>query len=227
MTSPAAAMELWGLWDHIGMIRAEDSSSSQKLASARYLVREIQNGALGYQDGRDPKLKMRRPCEYTEKQLLEIVQPECVILTLAEMGRPQTIRIGREWRKGPDGKKAYEKPGRLPKNQFERWFDQRVRKLFSEWEPDADKISLDDPNLCLNSLTAAVGSKETRDEIARLIEIVTPKAQELIQELLQVFQDDPDLADKQALAKTRQNLKIGDDAGYQILYRIRKIKKVC
>ena len=245
--SPATAMELWELWDHIGMIKGKDRTSSQRLASAGYLAREIREGTLGYQDGRSPRLKMQRSYEYLERpakrlgekgELLEIVQPECVILSLAEIDKPQTIRIGREWIKGPDGKRAYKKPFQLPENLLEQWLDQRVRKLYTEWEHKAYEDSLDNPDLRtgqrknededsnpLDSLIAATTSGNR--EVAQLIEICTPKERGFLIKLLQVWEANPSLTDNQALAKTRQDLDMGDDAGYQLLYRIRKVKKVC
>ena len=230
------------------------STSKQKLASARYLIREVQKGNLCYQDGRDLKLKMRRPYEYTEKQLLEIVQPECVILSLGEIEKPQTIRIGYDWIKGQDGKQAYEKPSRLKKNKFEQWFDQKVRSLYAKWEPDADKRSLDDPSLCtgkgkkdqeeddqdpldfldilsltikpvpscLESLTAVVDSRETRDKVAQLIELNAPKQQELVQTIRQVLQANPAISPRQARLEAYRILGISPAAGRNLLHRIRK-----
>ncbi len=252
------------LWDHIVIAMDQDRPESRWMASVRWLTKEIRKGSLAYQDGRLPKLKMRRPYEHLERpmqlskkeELLEIVLPACVILSLCDE-TPRTRRIGRDWIKGPDGKKALKKLSNLTMYQIERWLDQEVRKLYAEWEPGADKNSLDDPSLCtgkenqeesdqdpldfldilsltaepvpscLESLTAAVNSRKTRAEVAQLKEILTPKRQKFVQELLQVRYDNPDLTDNQAFAKTRRNMKISDPAGYQLLLEIRKIKKVC
>ncbi len=39
--SPAIAMELWDLWDHVAMITDERNTSNKQLVSSRYLAREI------------------------------------------------------------------------------------------------------------------------------------------------------------------------------------------
>jgi len=240
--------------DHIVIVMDQDSESKW-LTSARGLARAIQRRTLGCQDGRSPKLKMRRPLSKKEEPL-EILT-ECVILTLGE-SEARTRRIGQDWRLGPDAKKASEKLRDLPMYVIEQWLGQEVRRLYAEWEPDGYKNRPDDPGLRtrgqrgdededsnpldsliatsrtmtpfvnpLDSLVAAETLDKGLYEFSQLINAVAPKEQKFLFTLLQVQKDYPGLTDNQAFAKTRQILDISDTAGYQLLYRIRKTKKVC
>jgi hypothetical protein len=60
--------------------------------------------------------------------LRQSIFPEALMLVIADVDRPQTIRIGRKWIKRRDGKKALVRPADLPWHRFVHWVQRECCK---------------------------------------------------------------------------------------------------